>query len=102
MRCLVLTMAFVLGLAVPVPAEEVYVVYGGFVTGNEYRSFTAVKRAAYVMGWGDGVFVSVFFGAPDHTRAGTPPAALSRCISNMTNVQLDAIFMKWLGEHPER
>ena len=95
-------MALVSGLAVPALAQEGIVVHDGFVTGTKYRSLTVVQRAAYVMGWVDGVFVSALFGAPDHTQAGTPLAALSRCAVGMSNDQLDAIFSKWLGEHPER
>lgn len=103
MRRLVLTIALFSGLAVPASAQaEEVVVHHGFVTGNEYRSLTAVQRRAYVAGWVDGVYVSVLFGAPDHTQAGAPLAAMSQCVVGMSVDQLDAIFSKWLGEHPER
>ncbi len=101
MRCLILAIALVLGLAVPASAQVTYI-KDGFVTGNEYRRLTAGERTAYLMGWLDGAFVSALFGAPDHTEAGTPLAALSRCANGMSNDQLDTIFSKLLGEHPER
>lgn len=101
-RCLVWTMVLALGLIVPAMAQNQVLIHEGFISGNVYRSFTGPKRTSYVMGWVDGVFVSPLFDAPDHTQAGTPLAALSQCVVGMDNIQMEAIFSKWLDEHPER
>lgn len=88
-----------MALAVPVAGTTAFAVeiHNGFVTGNRYRELSEPEKSAYAAGLIDGMMAAPAFGA----RASGGVERLWKCTEQMTNVQLAAIFSKWIADHPE-
>ena len=79
------------------PLEETFVIKAGFLTGNSYRELQDAGKSGYVMGFTDGLFVSVLHGAK---KSKLRP--IEQCVAGMSDGQVVAILEKWLNDHPEQ
>jgi len=77
-------------------SQEV-VIKSGFVTGNQYRVFSATEKQKYAMGLLDGMFLSPFYGA-DKMKL----EVLEQCATGMNGGQVVAVFDKYVSENPGR
>lgn len=73
------------------------VIKSGFITGTQYRAFTEPDRRKYAIGLVDGVLLAPFFNADRKQMEW-----LERCATGMNDVQVVAIFDKYLRENPMR
>ncbi len=69
----------------------------GFLDGTSWASMSDRERAAYAMGFANGMFVSPLLGQP-----GPSLQRLATCLDPMTNIQVAAIISKYIADHPER
>ena len=73
-------------------------IQNGFFDGRAYLNFSPLEQQRYVAGLLDGIFIAPLFGAPDD---GARYMRLRNCVTGMSDIQLSAIFVKYLKEHPE-
>lgn len=81
--------------ALGAPSEETFEIKAGFLTGNSYREMQDSGKRGYVMGFIDGLFVSVLHGAKKSTLR-----LIEQCVVGMSDGQVVAILEKWLTDHP--
>jgi len=77
--------------------EDGVLIHNGSVTGQEFMRATETKQQGYIMGLVDGFFVAPLMGAP---KAKLVP--IEKCVEGMSDEQLNAIFLKYLRNNPER
>lgn len=77
-------------------SQEV-VIKTGFVTGNQYRVFSATEKQKYAIGLLDGIFLSPFYGADKKKLE-----EVEQCVTDMSDGQVAAIFDKYISENPGR
>jgi hypothetical protein len=91
-----LTAAVSVSLGSVARAEGVYVPHA-FMTGQEYLALPASRRATYIVGLLDGIFVGPLFGASE-----ARVKALQDCLQEHNNIQIAAILSKYIQDRPER
>jgi hypothetical protein len=77
--------------------KEGFEIKSGFLTGNVYRELSPAGKRGYVMGFTDGVLIAPLLDAPKSELR-----SIERCLVGMTDVQVVAIFDKWLTDNPAR
>lgn len=85
-------------MASPVMAQDQPVfIHQGFVTGQDFHSYGAAQQRQYVMGVVDGMFLAPLYGAPRPRMEW-----LGKCVTGMSDEQVQVISARYLDEHPER
>lgn len=96
MRRIVIACMAVLMSSAAASADGV-LIHNGFVTGQEFMRATDAEQRRYIMGLVDGLFLAPLVRAP---KAKVIP--IEKCVEGMTDEQLNAIFLKYLRNNPER
>lgn len=77
--------------------DQPVTIHNGFISGNDFISWTSAMKQKYAMGLIDGMFLAPLMSGTDFPRS----KSLGQCVENMTNKQVVAILDKYLSEHPE-
>lgn len=88
------TVGFLLCIMMLAQSEGVRV-HNGFGTGRTYLEMPKAERAAYAMGFANGILLSPIFGAPDGKLKW-----LESCVEGMDNEQLAEVLLQYMKEHP--
>jgi len=78
-------------------ADNTILIHNGFGTGLDYVGMTHAEKRAYVMGAINGMMVAPLFGGSREEMKW-----LEDFVENMTDVQVAAIFSKYLEDNPEK
>src|SRR5262245_33888047 len=70
----------------------------GFMTGEQYLKVTETQRAAYAMGFINGLLASPMM-AKDAER---PAHELQMCLKEHTNTQIAEIIRRYINDRPQR
>ena len=98
-RMLVISIMLILQAAEAYSQQPAVLVPKGLLTGQEYLGLGPLEQRRYIAGLTDGYLFSPVFGGKN---AELPAQKLKSCLQDMNDVQLAAIYSKFLTDNPAK